>query len=63
MMQDGKKSISFRIFYDALEVVSNRVEDTDAIDVWKKAFDNVTPAVEVRSRRVGGATFPNTTTN
>ncbi len=57
MMQDGKKSISFRIFYDALEVVSNRVEDTDAIDVWKKAIENVTPAVEVRSRRIGGATF------
>ena len=57
MMQDGKKSISLRIFYDALEVVSNRVEDTDAIDVWKKAIENVTPAVEVRSRRIGGATF------
>ena len=57
MMQDGKKSISFRIFYDALEVISNRVEDTDAIDVWKKAIENVTPAVEVRSRRIGGATF------
>ena len=57
MMQDGKKSISFRIFYDALDVVSNRVEDTDAIDVWKKAIENVTPAVEVRSRRIGGATF------
>ena len=57
MMQDGKKSISFRIFYDALDIVSNRVEDTDAIDVWKKAIENVTPAVEVRSRRIGGATF------
>ena len=57
MMQDGKKSISFRIFYDALDVVSDRVEDTDAIDVWKKAIENVTPAVEVRSRRIGGATF------
>jgi len=57
MMQDGKKSIAFRIFYDALEVVSNRVEETDAIDVWKKAIENVTPAVEVRSRRIGGATF------
>ena len=57
MMQDGKKSTAFRIFYDALEVVSNRVEETDAIDVWKKAIENVTPAVEVRSRRIGGATF------
>ena len=57
MTQDGIKSISFRIFYDALDIVSNRVEDTDAIDVWKKAIENVTPAVEVRSRRIGGATF------
>jgi small subunit ribosomal protein S7 len=57
MMQDGKKSISFRIFYDAIDVISNRIEDTEAIDVWKKAIENVTPAVEVRSRRIGGATF------
>ena len=57
MMQDGKKSVAFRIFYDAIEVVSSRVEDAEAIDVWKKAVENVTPAVEVRSRRIGGATF------
>ena len=57
MMQDGKKSVAFRIFYDAIDVVSSRVEDAEAIDVWKKAVENVTPAVEVRSRRIGGATF------
>jgi small subunit ribosomal protein S7 len=57
MMQDGKKSVAFRIFYDAMDAVSTRVEDADAIDVWKKAVENVTPAVEVRSRRIGGATF------
>ena len=57
MMLDGKKSLAFRIFYDAIELVDSKVEDVDGLDVWKKALENVTPAVEVRSRRVGGATF------
>jgi small subunit ribosomal protein S7 len=57
MMLDGKKSTAFKIFYDALETVETRVEDVSALDVWKKAVENVTPAVEVRSRRIGGATF------
>ena len=57
MMYDGKKSIAFKIFYDALSIVDSRVEDETAINVWKKAVQNVTPAVEVRSRRIGGATF------
>ena len=58
MMQDGKKSTAFRIFYDAMDVVAERIEeDEDALTVWKKAVENVTPAVEVRSRRIGGATF------
>ena len=57
MMQDGKKSVAFRIFYDAMDVVETRVEETSALEVWKKAVVNVTPAVEVRSRRIGGATF------
>ena len=57
MMYDGKKSTAFKIFYDALEIVESRVEDDSALDVWKKAVQNVTPAVEVRSRRIGGATF------
>jgi small subunit ribosomal protein S7 len=57
MMLDGKKSTAFKIFYDALETVEARVEDVSALDVWKKAVENVTPAVEVRSRRIGGATF------
>jgi small subunit ribosomal protein S7 len=56
LMKDGKKSISFDIFYNALEIVDEKSED-DALDVFKKAIVNVTPAVEVRSRRVGGATF------
>ena len=57
MMLDGKKSTAFRIFYDAMDVVEQKVEEESALDVWKKAVENITPAVEVRSRRIGGATF------
>ena len=57
MMLDGKKSTDFRIFYDAMDVVEQKVEEESALDVWKKAVENVTPSVEVRSRRIGGATF------
>jgi small subunit ribosomal protein S7 len=57
MMYDGKKSTAFKIFYDALAIVDTRVENESSLDVWKKAVQNVTPAVEVRSRRIGGATF------
>jgi small subunit ribosomal protein S7 len=59
LMVDGKKSIAYGIFYDALEIVGNRVknEELSPLDIWKKALENVTPAVEVKSRRVGGANF------
>jgi len=57
LMLDGKKSTAFAIFYDALDIVATRVEDESPLDVWKKAVVNITPAVEVRSRRIGGATF------
>lgn len=57
LMLSGKKSLAFKIFYDAIEIIDGKVEDTTGIDTWKKALENVTPAVEVRSRRVGGATF------
>lgn len=57
LMLDGKKSLAFKIFYDALEIVDKKVEDTTGLETWKKALENVTPSVEVRSRRVGGATF------
>ena len=57
MMFDGKKSTAFRIFYDAMDVVDQKIEEESPIDVWKKAVENVTPSVEVRSRRIGGATF------
>jgi small subunit ribosomal protein S7 len=56
LMYDGKKSTSYEVFYDAMEVVQKRTEQ-DGLEVFKKALSNVTPAVEVRSRRVGGATF------
>jgi small subunit ribosomal protein S7 len=59
LMRDGKKSVAYSIFYDTLEIVEKRVKDTELspLEVWKKALENVTPAVEVKSRRVGGATF------
>ena len=57
LMLDGKKSLAFKIFYDAIDMVNEKVEDQEGLDVWKKAIENVTPSVEVRSRRVGGATF------
>jgi small subunit ribosomal protein S7 len=56
LMLSGKKSIAFKIFYGALDIVEERVGEP-GLDVWKQALSNVTPQVEVRSRRVGGATF------
>ena len=57
MMLDGKKNMAFKIFYDAIEMVDGKVEDATGLETWKKALANITPSVEVRSRRVGGATF------
>ena len=59
MMWEGKKSVAFKIFYDAIDVVESKKTDEEktAIEVWKDALTNVMPHVEVRSRRVGGATF------
>jgi small subunit ribosomal protein S7 len=56
LMLDGKKTTAFEIFYDAIQEVSDKTKE-DGLEIWKKALENVTPAVEVRSRRVGGATF------
>ena len=58
-MYDGKKNTAFEIFYNALETVKAKLpnEERSALDIWKKALDNITPQVEVKSRRVGGATF------
>ena len=57
MMWQGKKEVSYKIFYDAIEIVDGKNEEEAGIDVWRKALNNVMPSVEVKSRRVGGATF------
>ncbi|MFV0591108.1 MAG: 30S ribosomal protein S7 [Draconibacterium sp.] len=59
LMVDGKKSTAYSIFYDTMDMVEKRMKDSEVapLDVWKKALENITPAVEVKSRRVGGATF------
>ena len=59
LMYDGKKSISYEIFYKALEIVGEKMKDQEksALEIWKAALDKVTPQVEVKSRRIGGATF------
>lgn len=56
LMWEGKKSGAFNIFYDSLEKVA-KITGEDGYEVWKKALANITPGVEVRSRRIGGATF------
>ena len=56
IMWDGKKSTAITIFYDAIDKVS-KITNDDGYEVWKKALTNITPAVEVRSRRIGGSTF------
>ena len=58
-MYDGKKNTSYDIFYSALDIVTekNSEEDKTALEIWKQALDNITPEVEVKSRRIGGATF------
>lgn len=56
IMYSGKKNVAHDIFYDAIGIVSEKTKE-EGLEVWKKALSNVTPAVEVRSRRVGGATF------
>lgn len=59
MMVDGKKTVAYSIFYDTMEIVGQKMknEELSPLEIWKKALENVTPQVEVKSRRVGGATF------
>ncbi|MBR2161738.1 MAG: 30S ribosomal protein S7 [Bacteroidaceae bacterium] len=59
LMYDGKKTISYSIFYAALDTVKKKLQNDEksALEIWKQALDNVTPQVEVKSRRIGGATF------
>jgi small subunit ribosomal protein S7 len=56
IMYDGKKSVAYNIFYGAIEIVEKKTKE-NGLEVWKKALNNVMPYVEVKSRRVGGATF------
>jgi len=59
LMYDGKKNVSFEIFYQALDIVKAKMpnEEKTPLEIWKAALDNITPQVEVKSRRIGGATF------
>ena len=59
LMYDGKKSVSYEIFYKALDLVGERMKDNEKspLEIWKQALDNITTQVEVKSRRIGGATF------
>ena len=59
LMLDGKKSIAYSIFYDALDIVGEKMKDADKspLEIWKQALENITPQVEVKSKRIGGATF------
>ena len=59
LMYSGKKSVAYSIFYHALDTVKEKMknEEKSALEIWKTALDNITPQVEVKSRRVGGATF------
>lgn len=56
LMYDGKKSLAYSIFYDSLAVVEKKTSE-NGLEIWRKALNNVSPSVEVKSRRVGGATF------
>ena len=56
LMYDGKKSIAYNIFYDACDLVEQRTKES-GLEMWRKALNNIMPGVEVKSRRVGGATF------
>ncbi len=59
LMYDGKKNTAFTIFYSALDIVKSKMpnEELSALEIWKKALENVTPQIEVKSRRIGGANF------
>ncbi|MFA5422377.1 MAG: 30S ribosomal protein S7 [Phycisphaerae bacterium] len=57
LMHDGKKSVAQRVFYDAMGIIENKVKDVPPLDVFEKAINNVKPMIEVRSKRVGGASY------
>lgn len=57
LMRDGKKSVAFEVFYDALDIVAKRISDQEPIEVFHQALENIKPQIEVRSKRVGGAAY------
>jgi small subunit ribosomal protein S7 len=57
LMLDGKKSVAQRVFYDAMDIVSKKVDDSEGLEIFEKAINNVKPLIEVRSKRVGGASY------
>ncbi len=59
LMVDGKKTTAYNVFYDAMQMVADKKKDEEVspLEIWKKALENITPQVEVKSRRVGGANF------
>jgi small subunit ribosomal protein S7 len=57
LMWEGKKSVAQRVFYDAMDIVSKKIKDSDALEVFETAVNNVRPMIEVRSKRVGGASY------
>ena len=57
LMLDGRKNTAFKVFYDAMDSISEKITDESSIHVFEKSLENVMPNVEVRSRRIGGATF------
>jgi len=59
LMVDGKKTTAYAVFYEAMEMIGQKMnnDDVSPLEVWKKSLENITPQVEVKSRRVGGATF------
>ena len=57
LMLDGKKNTAYKIFYDAMDIISSKSTEEDAVVIWEKSLENIMPSVEVRSRRIGGATL------
>ena len=57
LMLDGKKSTAQQVFYDAMDLIGKKIKDSQALDVFEKAINNVKPLIEVRSKRVGGASY------
>jgi len=57
LMLDGKKSVSYKVFYDAMDIIAGKIKDTEPLEVFETAIENIKPLLEVRSKRVGGASY------